>query len=171
VFKPFIGFRKAYDSVTREVLYNIFIEFGIPMILIRLIKLCLNKTYSRFRVGDHLSDMFPFRSGLKRGDSLSPLFLNFALEYAIRRVRVNQVGLKLNGIHHILVYADGVNILGGSVYTIKEKAEALIVASKETGLEVYADTTKYIIMSRDQNAQDKVTIWKLKIDPLKGWKI
>jgi hypothetical protein len=68
---------------------------------------------------------------LKQGDALSPLLFNFALEYIIRRVKVNQCGLKLNGTHQLLVYVDDANILGGSVYSIKEKAEALIVASKE----------------------------------------
>ena len=70
----------------------------------------------------------------------------------IGRVRVNQDGLKLNGTHQLLVYADDVNILGGSVHTIKENAEALIVASKETGLEVNVDETKYVVMSREQTA-------------------
>ena len=75
-----------------------------------------------------------------------------SLEYAIRRVQVNQDGLKLNGTHHLLAYADDVNILGGSIHTVKEYAEALVVATRETGLEVNADKTKYMIMSRDQNA-------------------
>jgi len=85
----FVDFKKAYDSVRREVLYNILIDFGIPMKLLRLIKVCLNETYSRVRVGKHLSDMFPIRNGLKQGDALSPLLFNFALEYTIRRVQVN----------------------------------------------------------------------------------
>jgi len=80
------------------------------------------------------------------------LLFNFALEYAIRRVHVIQDALKLNGTHQLLVYADDVNILGGSIHTIKENAEALVVSSKETGLEVNADKTKYMVMSRDQNA-------------------
>jgi len=67
-------------------------------------------------------------------------------------VQVNQDGVKLNGTHHFLAYADDVNILGGSVHTLKENAEALVVATKESGLEVNADETKYMIMSRDQNA-------------------
>ena len=96
--------------------------------------------------------MFPIRNGLKQGDALSPLLFTFALEYAIRRVQVNQDGLKLNGTHQLLAYADDVNILGGSVHTVKENAEAFIVVTKETGLEVNADKTKYMIMSRDQNA-------------------
>jgi hypothetical protein len=51
-----------------------------------------------------------------------------------------------------LVYSDGVNILGGSVRTVQKNKEALVVASKETGLEVNADKTKYMVISRDQNA-------------------
>ena len=96
-----------------------------------------------------LSDMFPIRNGLKQGDALSPLLFNFALEYAIRRVQVNQDGLKLNGTHQLLAYADDVNILEGSVDTVKENTEALVVASKEIGLEVNADKIKYMVMSRD----------------------
>jgi hypothetical protein len=60
--------------------------------------------------------------------------------------------LTLNGTHQLLAYADDVNILGGSVHTVKENAEALVVATKEIGLEVNADKTKYLVMSRDQNA-------------------
>jgi len=152
VHQLFTDFKKAYDSVKREVLYNILIEFLIPMKLVRLIKMCLRETYSRVQVGKHLSDMFPITNGLKKGDVLSPMLFNFALEYTIRRVQVNQDGLKLNGTHQLLVYADHVNILGGSVHIIKENAEALIVTSKEIGLEVNADKTKYMVMSRDQNA-------------------
>jgi hypothetical protein len=85
-------------------------------------------------------------------NALQPLLLNFALEYAIRRVRVNQEGFKLNGTHQLLVYAGDFNISGGRVHTIKKNTEVLAGASKEIRLEVNADTTKYMVRSRDQNA-------------------
>ena len=66
--------------------------------------------------------------------------------------------MKLNGTHQLLAYADDVNILGGSVRTVKENAEALVVATTEIGLEVNADKTKYMVMSRDRNMQGGVTV-------------
>ena len=79
------------------------------------------------------------------------MLFNFALEYVIRRVQVNQDGLKLNGTQQLLVYADDVNMLGGSIHTINE-ITGLVVVSKEIGLEVNADKIKYTVLSRDQNA-------------------
>ena len=60
--------------------------------------------------------------------------------------------MKINGTHQPLVYADDVNILGGSVHTVKEITEVLVVTCKRTGLEINADKTKYMVTSRDQNA-------------------
>ena len=81
-----------------------------------------------------MSDRFPIRNGFKQGDALSPVLFNFALKYAIRRDKVNQAGLKLNGTHQLLAYGDDVNVLGGSIHTLKENAETLIAATRETGL-------------------------------------
>ena len=71
-----------------------FIIFSLSLGSPRLVKMCLTETYSRVRVGKNLSDMFPIRNGLKQGNALSPLLFNFASEYAIRRVQVNQDGFK-----------------------------------------------------------------------------
>jgi hypothetical protein len=73
VHQLFIGIKKAYDSVRNEVLCNILIVFCIPMILVRLIKMCLNETHSSLRVGKHLSDIFPIKNSVKQADALSPL--------------------------------------------------------------------------------------------------
>jgi hypothetical protein len=74
VHKLFIDVKKAYVSVRREVLYNILINLGVSMKLVKLIKMSLNETYSKVRIGKYLSDNFPIQSGLKQRDALSPLF-------------------------------------------------------------------------------------------------
>ena len=72
-----------------------------------------------------MSNVFPIRNGLKQEDALSPLLLNFALEYAIRRAQVNQDGLKLSFTDQLLVYVNYINVLDGSVRTAKKTTEAL----------------------------------------------
>jgi hypothetical protein len=86
-------------------------------------------------------------------DDLSSVLFNFALEYAIRKVQENEVGLKLNGTHQRLVYADDLNVWGDNIDTIKEKTGTRIDASKEVSVEVNAEKTKYMLLSHRQNAE------------------
>jgi hypothetical protein len=120
-------------------------EFWVLLKLVRLIKMCLNEIYGKVSIGIHLSDSFPIQNGRKQGYALLPLPFNFNLGYTIRKVQENQVGLKLNGTHQLLVYADGVNLLGDNRDTTKRSRETLIDASKEVGLEINTEKTKYML--------------------------
>jgi hypothetical protein len=80
------------------------------------------------------------------------LLFNFASEYAIRKVQENEVDLEWKGKHKVLVYADYVNLLGDSVNTIKENSETLLEASRDIGIEINAENTKYMIISRYPNS-------------------
>jgi hypothetical protein len=68
--------------------------------------MCLKEKYSEVHIGKHLSNNFPIQNELKQGDALSPFLFNFALKYAIRNLQENKVGLKLNGAHQFLAYAN-----------------------------------------------------------------
>jgi hypothetical protein len=106
----------------------------------------LNETYIKVGIGKHLSHNFLTQNDLKQEDALSSLLFNFSLEYAIRKTQENQVGLKLNRTHQLLAYADDMNLLGDNIHTINKNTETLIDASKEVGLEVNVEKTKYMLV-------------------------
>jgi hypothetical protein len=93
-----------------------------------------------------LYDSFPIQNSIKQGDALSPLFFNFALEYAIRKAQEKQVGLKLNGTHQLQAYADDVDLLRDNKDTVEKNTETLIDASKEVGLEISIEETKCVVL-------------------------
>jgi sorting nexin-29 len=80
------------------------------------------------------------------------LLFIFALDYALRKVQENEIGLELNETHQLLVYADDVNLLGDSVNTAKEYSEKFLKASTDIGLQINAEKTKYMVMSRHPNS-------------------
>jgi hypothetical protein len=90
--------------------------------------MCLKETYSKVRIGKHLSDTFLIQNGLKQGDALSPLL-----------------------ICQLLAYADDVNLRGDNIDTIQKNTETLIDASKEVGLDINIEKSKYMLLSRHQN--------------------
>jgi hypothetical protein len=127
------------------------------MELVWLIKMYLNETYNKVRKGKHLSDSFSIQNGLKQGDALSSLLSNFALEYAIRKVQETQMRLKLNGTHQLVAYADNMNLLEDNIDAIKKSIKTFIEASKEVGLEINVEKTKYMLLSRQQNVGQNLT--------------
>jgi hypothetical protein len=81
--------------------------------------MCLNETYSKVCIDINMYDAFPIQNGLNQGDALLPPLFIFVLEYVIRKAQKNQDGLKINGTHQLLAYADIVTILGKNINTIK----------------------------------------------------
>jgi hypothetical protein len=108
-FQLFMDFKKAYDSIRRDVLYKILIESGTTMKLDGPIKMCLNGNYSNVCIGKQLSDAFPIHNGQKQGDALSLS--------SIMMVYKTKKGLEINGAHQLLVYADD-NLLGENITII-----------------------------------------------------
>jgi hypothetical protein len=129
----------------------------------RLIKMYFNETCSKVHIGKHLSDNIPVQNGLKQGDALSLLLFNFALEYAIKKVQGNQVGLKLNGTQQLLAYADDMNLLGDNIEAINENTETLIYASKVVGLEINVEKlcVYYCLVTRTQDIKEQTKRLKM----------
>jgi hypothetical protein len=132
VHQTFVDFKKAYDPFRREVFCNILTEFGIPFKLAH--EMC-----AEVHIGNNLSHNFPIQNGPKQGDAFLTLLLNFAVVYTIKKVKVNQVGLKINGTYQLLVYADDMNLLRENIDTLKKNTKNVINTSKEVGLEVNAE--------------------------------
>jgi hypothetical protein len=101
---------------------------------------------------------FVWQVVIKNGDVLSPLLFNFPFQYAIRTVQTNQEGLKLNGTHQILIYADNINILGETVHIIKTPDD-LLVSGKENGLQGNEEKTKYMFIYSQHNARQHHNRW------------
>jgi hypothetical protein len=128
------------------------LEFDIPKKLVRLIKMRLNETYSKVRIGKLMSDKFSIQNGLKQGRSIPQVLFNFALEHAITKVQENEFGFELNGTHQQLAHVDGVNLLADSVNAIKENSEILLEANRDISIEINAEKTKYMIVSPHPNS-------------------
>jgi hypothetical protein len=106
--------------------------------------MCLNETsirVIRVHIGKNLSDKFPIQNGLKQGDILPPLPFIFALEYAIRRLKENQEGLKVNATRERLACGDDVSILGENTDTMRKSTGVLLDTSKVVGLHVNPEET------------------------------
>ncbi|XP_066909695.1 uncharacterized protein [Halyomorpha halys] len=146
VHQLYIDFQKAYDSIDHQKQYNIMIEQEIPKKLVNLVRMCMNETYDKVRIGKHLSEKSQVRAGLKQGDSLSPILFNLALEYVIKSVINTEEGLTLGGEIPVFGYAEDV-VLDDDKEAIEINIITLINSSKELGLEISVDKTKYMVSS------------------------
>ena len=117
--------------------------------MVQLVKMCLSDPISRVRISNNMSDSFKIRNGLKQSYILSPLLFNFALEYAILKIKGDKKGLSLNGLNQLFVYADDVDLIGDDIDALQSNTDVLVEACVEIGLLVNIDKTKYMITSRN----------------------
>ena len=106
-------------------------------------------------IGRYLSNEFPIQNSLKHGDGLLALLFNFALQYAIWKVQANQVEMKWNRTHQLLVCVDDVNLLGKDIQTTQKNTDTW-VASMDIGLDVAEKTKYYSCLMKRQ--QEKITM-------------
>ena len=137
-------------------------EFGIPMKLVRLVKMTLVNTNSKVKIQGKLSPSFETVIGLRQGDSLSTLLFNLCMEKIIRNVRINPGGTIFNRTRQYLAYADDVVILGRSEGYIRKTIEEMAAITHQIGLQMNDTKTKYMINRHDEN--------KIKVIELMGKK-
>jgi len=137
IWQLFIDFKKAYDSIHRESLYNIMYKFGFPKQLIALTKMCMENTKYRMRTQNVTSGTFTVETGLKQGDVQSPVLFNLALKKVVRILQDNEGGLLIvqNKIRH-LSSADDLDTIGNSLTDKANAARVLEEAVKKIGLEI-----------------------------------
>ena len=156
VHNLFVDFRKAYDSVHREGLFNIMAEFGFPRKLIRMTEVCLTEVRSRVVINGEMSDAFAVNTGLRQGDGLSPLLFNLILEKVVRCLENVPGGVVLGRPIKDLGYADDLDLLGETREEVRRLCGELLVTARRVGLEINEGKTEYLVMSR--NRQDEAPL-------------
>jgi hypothetical protein len=114
IHQLYIDYKQAYDTINRAELVEIVKNFGIPMKLVRLVKMTLTNTKSKVKIQGQLSPSFEITTRLRQGDSLSTLLFNLFMEKITRSIRINSGGKIVDRTRKYLAYADDVVILGGS---------------------------------------------------------
>lgn len=144
-FILFIDFKKSYDCLLRNAVWNAMQDLGIPKKLIRMVKACTLGSVNRVRVGYELSSAFTVESGLKQGDGLSPLLFNITLEKVIQELWKDN-----NLICKLLAYADDIAMLGNTIEEIEESLEIIERRAKEVGLHMNIEKTKFMHVTKTQ---------------------
>lgn len=153
----FIDFKKAYDSIHRNTLFNIMKELEIPSKLINLTRMCLEETYAKI-LSSCESECFTISSGLRQGDPCSPVLFNLVLEKIDREVKIllaeENYGIQLN--HFVisrLAYADDVVLLTHSKESLRLFTDIYIKAAQKVGLEINVTKSEYMCINRNSNGR------------------
>lgn len=142
----FIDFKQAYDTIDREQLWGIMVEFGFPFKLIRLLKATLTDVKSCVKVDGQLSEAFDSEIGLRQGDGISTMLFNIALEGVIRRSKIETGGSIFVKSTQVLAFADDIDIIGRNIRAVKDAYCKLEKEANKIGLQVNVDKTKFLMV-------------------------
>jgi len=160
--------KQAYDSVDRERLWETLRTFDIPMKIIRMVKLCNSKTYSRVKFGNEMSTAFEIKNGLRQEDAMSPILFNTELESVIREISNGEERSFDKGL--ILAYANDIIITGNTRTEVQMNVKKLMKASKNMGLVVNVEKTKYMIVTRRSEDCSNLKVENSKFEQVKEFK-
>jgi LEA14-like dessication related protein len=169
IHQSYIDFKQAYDTTNRTKLEEIMKEFGIPMKLVRLVKMTLTNTKRKVKIQGKPSPSFETVVGLRQGDSLSTLLFNLIMEKIIRNIRINPRGTIFNRTRQYLVYADDV-ILGRSEAYMKETLEEMTAITQQIGLQMNNTKTKYMINRHSKNEEKTIKLIGRKYEKVEPFK-
>uniref|UniRef100_A0A8D9ELZ3 Craniofacial development protein 2 n=1 Tax=Cacopsylla melanoneura TaxID=428564 RepID=A0A8D9ELZ3_9HEMI len=157
----FIDFKKAYDSIKRDQIWNYMKDFGIPSKLIRLCKLCVLSSKVKVRIENEYSETFDVNTGVRQGDGLSPLLFNIVLEKSLRKTKLLDKGINVGAKVNLLAFADDIVLLGENKNDLITLAETLIEEAKKIGLLVNEEKTKYLRIGRDSSDPESIQVGNL----------
>lgn len=172
IHQLFLDFKQAYDSIDRNVLFNIMEEFGIPAKLIRLTKATLTDTKCKILLQNILSDNFTVDTGVRQGDRLSTLLFNLALEKVVRAMSINWKGTIFNTSKQLAAFADDADLLGRGVLAVKESFVEAEKEGKKVGLVVSENKTKYLTLDRKNGSRigQNITIDEYNFEVVQSFK-
>jgi len=164
----FVDYKQAYDSVNREKLWEALKTFGIPLKIIKMVQLCNSETYSKVKLGNEVSMAFEIKSGLRQGDAMSPILFNMALESVVREMSNGDAWSPHRGL--LLAYADDIIITGNTRTEVQMNLKKLMKASKNMGLLVNEEKTKYMAITRRSEDSSNLKVENKEFEQVKEFK-
>lgn len=146
----FIDFGKAYDSLNRNKLWSKMESFGIPKKLIKMTQISVERSCCKVKVNGKSSSVFEVNTGVRQGDSLSPILFNLGIEGALQKLRETDLGIKIGVKINVLAYADDVTILAESLEDLREMTRIMMQETEEMGLQVNDMKTKFMVCNRSR---------------------
>jgi hypothetical protein len=170
IHQLYIDYKQAYNTINRAELVEIMKEFGIPMKLVRLVKMTLANTNSKVKIQGKLLPSYETMIGLRRKDSLSALLFKLCMEKIIRNVRINPGGTIYNWTRQCLTYADDVVILGRSEGYIKKTLKEMVAITQQIGLQMNDAKTKYMLNRQVGNKIKEIELMGKKCEKAEAFK-